>query len=45
MDGVVWIGAQAPDSFTLTGLFNQKTVLMLAAEAWDKLHLGFTPKP
>ncbi|CAE7623490.1 ALG11 [Symbiodinium sp. CCMP2456] len=32
MDGVVWIGAQAPDSFTLTGLFNQKTVLMLAAE-------------
>ena len=32
MDGVVWIGAQAPDSFTLTGLFNRKTVLMLAAE-------------
>eukprot|EP00438_Fugacium_kawagutii_P006505 Skav209098 [mRNA] locus=scaffold179:52654:58492:+ [translate_table: standard] len=38
MDGVVWILAQAPGSFTLLGLFDPKTVLMHAAQDEEEKH-------
>lgn len=38
MDGVVWILAQAPGSFTLLGLLDPKTVLMHAAQDEEGKH-------